>query len=107
MLTKLFWGAIFVMLVLSNSGTFAQSIKTDTDEEEAIDEYPRTPLYMLLLLMIPDSRDGAGWDAGPSLLAGARVALKQVNTWPAFPREYRLELIESREFVLGGMYSIA
>ena len=106
MSTTIVWRVVALLIIFAyrngktdlNSGFGALAKDIISGEGEAgamIDENPRTPLYMLLLLMIPDSRDYAGWDAGPSLLAGARVALKEVNERSDFLHGYRLGLIES------------
>ena len=105
MSANFFWKAIVILILITQrdykttvstgfGGAFAEGMRSDTSEEDVRDEDPRTPLYFLLLLMMPDV-ESAGWDNGPGLLAGARVALEEVNTRPGFLHGYRLELIES------------
>ena len=60
--------------------------------DEQVDS--RTRLYLLMLLMIPTPVTD-GWDNGPGLLAGARVALTDVNARNDFLHGYRLELISA------------
>ena len=52
-------------------------------------------LNLLALVPWPDERPHADWDAGPDLLAGARVAIKEINNSTDILPDYKLNLIES------------
>uniref|UniRef100_A0A1X7UHA0 Receptor ligand binding region domain-containing protein n=1 Tax=Amphimedon queenslandica TaxID=400682 RepID=A0A1X7UHA0_AMPQE len=52
-------------------------------------------INLLALVPWPDDRPHADWDAGPDLLAGARVAIKEINNSTDILPDYRLNLIES------------
>lgn len=48
---------------------------------------------LLLLVPWPDNRTHAGWDAGPDLEVGARVAVKQVNANSGILPDHNISLI--------------
>jgi gamma-aminobutyric acid type B receptor len=54
-----------------------------------------TDVHLLALVPWPDDRDHADWDAGPDLLASARVAIDEVNNSTMILPDYRLVLNES------------
>lgn len=97
-------GSVGVVLFYAFTASVATSELLDTDSMDCSGHntsIPRIPLYMLLLLMKPDDRESAGWDDGPSLLAGARVALKDINAKPDFLCGYSLNLIEAEHEACG------
>ena len=68
MSANFFWKAIVIVVLITQrdykaavstgfGGVFAEGMRSDTSEEDVRDEDPRTPLYFLLLLMIPDADD--------------------------------------------------
>ena len=52
-------------------------------------------INLLALVPWPDDRPHADWDAGPDLLAGARVAIEEINNSTDILPDYKLNLIES------------
>ena len=52
-------------------------------------------INLLALVPWPDDRPYADWDAGPDLLAGARVAINEINNSTDVLPNHRLNMIES------------
>ena len=55
----------------------------------------REVINLLALVPWPDDRPHADWDAGPDLLAGARVAINEINNSTDVLPNHRLNMIES------------
>ena len=60
-----------------------------------------TPVNLLLLVPWPDNRESAGWGPGPDLIAGARVAVNEVNNSTTILPGYKINLIESQHEACG------
>lgn len=79
-------GFLFKMIVLQLEFVCSSSNNDTTNIQD---------IYILGLVPWPDDRDHADWDAGPDLLAGARVALEEINnSSDRILPNYRLVLIE-------------
>ena len=60
-----------------------------------------TTVNLLLLVPWPDDRESAGWGPGPDLIAGARVAVNEVNNSTVILPGYKINLIESQHEACG------
>ena len=63
----------------------------------------KTPMNYLLLVPWPDAsnRSHAGWDDGPDLITGARVAVQEINERRDLLNRYEVKLIEARHEACG------
>lgn len=84
-----------LILILLFEGRLAFNVCNATSSA-SVNNSLNDPIYILVMVPFPDSREHAGWDYGAEMLPGARIARDYINSNRSdLLPGYRLEIIEA------------